>query len=446
MQSTTTSSDETGAYPRAPARLRVDARLLGSTRGSLPNRRTFARRRTSLPPASQAMRSDIVSRIGSVVAKPLPSGRTRWAIDFGRRYGRRCRVYSIPNPADPGGRPIPFEDRGTAERVLRSMREQMAEGRSLDQVLAKYRGGTAPEDLVRHHLARYLERWERLVTSGRRSESTLRDLQRWGKDDGHFAFWLDRSVHGITHGSVEDWHDWLAERGLSPKGAKNVSDTFKTLIRWLHRRGEVEAVSPFPAIPVPEHAPKVISQEQQAAVLAQIPWERRGLFLAAASEALRMGELRALDLADYQDGRLRIARATKQRRADAKIGSTKTGSAVWRDLWSPALIEWLQWRVAQAEEGEVALFPNPLARNPEKRWAPDAVEREWRRACRKVGIDVKFQEGTRHSTLTALGQRLPERVLRAFSRHRDGRSLDRYSKPRATPEEIAKAMAAPRRP
>jgi len=40
--------------------------------------------------------------------------------------------------------------------------------------------------------------------------------------------------------------------------------------------------------------------------------------------------------------------------------------------------------------------------------------------------------GTRHSILTALGQALPERVVRDFSRHRDARSLDRYSKPRAT--------------
>ena len=39
----------------------------------------------------------------------------------------------------------------------------------------------------------------------------------------------------------------------------------------------------------------------------------------------------------------------------------------------------------------------------------------------KVGVDISLQEGTRHSILTILGEALPERMLRAFSRHRDGR-------------------------
>ena len=37
-------------------------------------------------------------------------------------------------------------------------------------------------------------------------------------------------------------------------------------------------------------------------------------------------------------------------------------------------------------------------------------------------------------------QSLPERVLRDFSRHRDARSLDRYSKPRATRRAIVRAF------
>jgi hypothetical protein len=57
-----------------------------------------------------------------------------------------------------------------------------------------------------------------------------------------------------------------------------------------------------------------------------------------------------------------------------------------------------------------------------------------------VGVRVPFQQGTRHSILTALDQELPERVLRQFSRHKDARSLDHYAKPKATPEAIVKAL------
>jgi hypothetical protein len=72
------------------------------------------------------------------------------------------------------------------------------------------------------------------------------------------------------------------------------------------------------------------------------------------------------------------------------------------------------------------------------------LERQWHRAREGAGIAyISFQEGTRHTILTALGARMPERMLRAFSRHRDARSLDRYSQPRPSPKAIVRAL--PRR-
>jgi hypothetical protein len=62
----------------------------------------------------------------------------------------------------------------------------------------------------------------------------------------------------------------------------------------------------------------------------------------------------------------------------------------------------------------------------------------------RAGVEyIPLQQGTRHSILTMLGQELPERVLRDFSRHRDSRSLDRYSKPRATRGLIGRAFPGP---
>ena len=85
------------------------------------------------------------------------------------------------------------------------------------------------------------------------------------------------------------------------------------------------------------------------------------------------------------------------------------------------------------------LFWNPRANNKMKTWTPAPLWEEWRRACSRVGEDVPFQEGTRHSILTALGQELPERMLQAFSRHKSPRSLDHYVKPRVTRAAILKA-------
>src|SRR6516165_9175780 len=115
-------------------------------------------------------------------------------------------------------------------------------------------------------------------------------------------------------------------------------------------------------------------------------------------------------------------------------------------LWDTETIRWIEWRLAQVTpesrlRGEVALFWNPSARPPSKRWSTSTLQTVWHRACKAAGVGrITFGEGTRHSTLTALGQVLPERVLRAHSRHKSARSLDHYSKPKARPDAIVRAL------
>jgi hypothetical protein len=131
------------------------------------------------------------------------------------------------------------------------------------------------------------------------------------------------------------------------------------------------------------------------------------------------------------------------------VAHTKNRTARVKEVWDQQLREWLEWRFAQATperrlRGETALFPNPTARHAAKRWSLSGLEREWTRACARAGVaHLPLQQGTRHSILTTLGQALAARVLRDFSRHRDARSLDRYSKPRATRGAIVRAFPGP---
>jgi hypothetical protein len=203
----------------------------------------------------------------------------------------------------------------------------------------------------------------------------------------------------------------------------------------------------WPAIEVAEHVPRMLTVEAQGLVLEAIPWDLRGAFLAAAYESLRVSEVRAFDCDDYLgDGKLRLAAALQGSRADAKRSHTKNRSASLRELWNPELVRWIEWRLEQFTpearlRGETALFWNPRAHNPSKRWVPAALRNAWHEACELAGVGhIGLQEGTRHSTLTALGAALPERVLRAYSRHRDARSLDHYAKPQATPDAIVRAL------
>ncbi len=214
--------------------------------------------------------------------------------------------------------------------------------------------------------------------------------------------------------------------------------------------GVIAKAPKFPLIRVPEVEIQTLDTTAQDRVLRATAWERRGAFLAQAREALRPSEVRAADLDDYDPtkGTLRVNKTVQGARIDARVAHTKSRTVRVKKIWDPQLLEWLDWQATPERRlrGENALFPNPraTARNRAKRWTVTGLEREWRRACKRTDVDyVPLQQGTGHSILTTLGQVLPERVLRDFSRHPDGRSLDRYSKPRATKTAIVRALPGP---
>jgi len=63
-------------------------------------------------------------------------------------------------------------------------------------------------------------------------------------------------------------------------------------------------------VPVDEYLPTIISLEDQDRVIARIPAERRGAFLAARL-GLRPSEVRALNMEDYREGCLVVAHGMK---------------------------------------------------------------------------------------------------------------------------------------
>jgi hypothetical protein len=356
-----------------------------------------------------------MAKIGRVIEERLPSGRIRCRIDFGYLDRKRVRLDGYPGGLS--ARKIPFQTRRMAEEALsRFHAEMLSRNLTLRQTLALWTQRTSADDRIGAWLQRYIEHFKGLVEAGKRSGNSLREIERYAQEDGHFGWWWERTIYGITFGDVEIWHLKLAKRDIAPKTQKNASDAFRAFLRWVAKRDPLVEVPQFPTIDVPEYVPRIVSLEEQARILREIPWERRGAFLAAATEALRLSEIRACDLDDYRDGKLRVTKAVQGPRASAPIRHTKNRSGEWRELWNGELIRWIEWRLEQATaearlRGEVALFRNPSARNPAKRWAPDPMEREWRRACKKAGIEVALQEGTRHSILTALGSELPERML-----------------------------------
>jgi integrase len=166
---------------------------------------------------------------------------------------------------------------------------------------------------------------------------------------------------------------------------------------------------------------------RREAILAAIPEPRRGAFLAACM-GIRPGELRALDMRDYdaQERELTISRALRTPRATDRPGPTKGLRARTLPV-SDTLASWIAVHRSASDPDE-PLFPNPTGRSSDKRWHANALREEWMRACRAVGVAVGMYEGTKHSMATELVERgvdlgLVQRVLG----HADRRSTDHYT-------------------
>jgi integrase len=167
---------------------------------------------------------------------------------------------------------------------------------------------------------------------------------------------------------------------------KNVLAAFRAFMRWCRRRVPDLVIPDFPAVAVPQHPYVKVSPKTRLAVIDAIPEVRRGAFLAACL-GMRPGEIRALDVRDYADGELTVARALKTPRATDPAGPTKGLRA--RSLpVHDELAAWIaQWR--DSARPDEPLFPNPTARSRSRRWHANALREEWVRACRAVGCESR---------------------------------------------------------
>jgi len=360
-----------------------------------------------------------VSNLGKIRTKKLRSGAIRFFLDFRTEAGQR--LYSDRDS-------VPFEDQRHAAAVLDLIRAKVSENRSLLEVLSEYLPPSAKPNQIQDKLVGWIE-WKRHETkAGDMSPTTLREYERYARDDGHFSFGGGRSIHEVTKAALYDWSMWLADRNLAPKTRKNVMGAFHSFLGHLLDREEIARIPRFPWPKVPEHSPQILPPAVVDAVLAEIPEERRGPFYAMADMGLRPGEARALDVAhfDFSEGWLTVSKAVKGPRLDSPIRETKTGT-IRRVPVSARLSDWIKLHVdKQGRLRQTPLFMNPATQT---RWTHSAFRRTWVAACQGAGVEgVSLYEGTKHSFATdAIRRGVPERSLQRMLGHRDVASTRRYA-------------------
>jgi integrase len=358
------------------------------------------------------------------------SEQTTYFIDF-RPHGRLWTHRGVPMP-----------DEKTAERVLRQIRARVAEGRDLESVLADFAGSTAAPSHVTTWLTKWLDYMRRLSENGQRSPTYLAALESYAREDGHFSWWRGRSIHDISKRRLTEWRDSLlaaAERKLSPKSVKNVLDAFRSFTGWLADDHELlPRVPAFPTVQIDDPAPRHVDAATQAEILAAIPEDRRGIFLAMVL-CVRPGEARALDARDFTRdsdgvGWLTVSKAAKGKSSKAPIRGTKTRrSRPVPVMPDSTLLDWIERHCDVSKAAQLAgapLFPNPGATNPTRRWTDGAVHKVWNRAAAASGHPgVSLYEGTKHTTATHLlaTGAADERTWMALTGHSETRTFRRYA-------------------
>jgi len=373
---------------------------------------------------------EVAREVGQIEERTLPGGSVfRIVLHW---EGRRWRIGQAPI----AGRWTVLRTRAQAEMVLGAIRAEASACGSFAKAVAPYLRRPDASALIPRWLERFEAREAERCAAGDVSPRTLAELRRMRKA-GLFDFWTETPVFAVTYGALEDWLSELAaKRKLGAKSRRNVAGELRRMLRWLHRRGEIDFVPDFPEVPWDRRAPEVLSAGEQRAVLEAIAWERRGVFLAMA-HTLRPGEARALDLFHWSAPDLLVQQAVKGQSASAPIRGLKERD--WRVIGaSDELADWIAWRIEQASAEErlkrlgVPLFPTMQRANrawsPNARWSHWGLWSEWRAASERAGVRVvSLYRATKHTTATDLvRQGVDAKTLQRFLGHADARSTDAY--------------------
>jgi len=316
-----------------------------------------------------------------------------------------CRIggtrYRLRGYQTKSGKRVLFRDEAQAREALEEIRADIRNGLSELQAIADFLPTGAPEMLLRRHYRRFCAAKARQGRDDRRrqlSEKRIDEL-RGHERRGHLDPLLDLPIQAINYGVLEDWRDWLFdEKQLSPGSVHHLVADVGTCLRWLRKRGDLEVVAELPEVQIPEHAPRIPTPEAQDRLLAAIPWEKRGAFLARGYMGLRPSEAIRANVRDYDFERDVLTVHGKGGRVRYLPADGEVARWIHDQVERPA-------RLRDAAAPARPLFPNPDAQNADKRWTPAAARRVVRAAMAATGLWFKPNEALRHCFATSAAGR-----------------------------------------
>ena len=333
----------------------------------------------------------------------------KYFIDISWPGQKRARLYCGPD-----GHPLDSWER--ASRLLTAIRYDVDRGK-----------GFEPKDFVRREVRglsfeNYVEAWfqrkELEFQRGHITKGYLGHLKTYISK--YFVpFFGTRSIRDIREGQIEDFRNNLPVE-LSHKTVANLMGCLHKIFEDAYRRHDILAIPWFPKLEREEAVTRWISEEEQRAVLAEMPDPvRYAFFLFLMKEGCRPSEARALrwEKVDFKNDMVVIAAAMD---INTFKPYTKERNVRYLPL-HPEVKDALQ-KLPRALNGFVFVLHG---RQISKKTASDS----WRRAAERAGVEVTCYEGTRHSLASqAINQGCSERIVGDMLGHKTLKSTRRYAK------------------
>jgi len=187
------------------------------------------------------------------------------------------------------------------------------------------------------------------------------------------------------------------------------------------RRRDIHRLPEFPRIEAADPETCWIGKQEQRRVLEQVKDPlKRALYLLMMETGARPGESRALKWSRVQFGADTIVIAAAM---DEDVYKERTKENDVRFLPMESQVKQALLALAQQGVGEFVFAGKdggPLK--------AEAVRRTWRRAAKKVGVDVNCYQGTRHSIASqALNSGVPLEIIGQMLGHKTRSSTLRYA-------------------
>lgn len=204
---------------------------------------------------------------------------------------------------------------------------------------------------------------------------------------------------------------------MAVKGVYNNMSVLRTMLQDAYRDEDIIRIPPFPVLSQGEQKrPESITFEQQQILLDAIPERDRAIFDFGMEFGLRIGEARALQKDCISKTHVTIKRAF----SDNLLKSTKTG--ITRE---PELTAYAKEILSQVEPH---LGPFVFVRKDGKPYTNKNLNKLWKDACKKTGIQIKLYNAMRHSLgCQLLDMGLPLDHVQEQLGHTDIRSTKRYA-------------------